>query len=611
VIDDNQKNTGAHDGKPHGDGADDVLRLKVTRPAGTAEVAPKKLKIDNNASLISHPQNNEPHRTPQPPPQHQFDEELSTFFRDRRLATAQQLDVIPILAGLGKLLVVILVMCALLVFFWNYSASLRVKTQAVGFEYLDVNMAQKIPSWTRKAKQFRLQNTTELGRFHAQSGRSKVKASVVNSNPTLSAILRGYWPQVDRRLSSDCNRWQVSKECSLKAWYFAYKGLRATLKPISMFDLDLVQKLPHMEQALLLFAMSQTVMGQRSDELFDRSLQLATSDQNLRKTIIDTKIKSIVKEKQWMALPRIMSQASTTETTSADRLKWNALQVAATFKFQGSGPVGSSSQDTEVRRKISELMRTDAASLKTDPVAFLILAPTMLRLGMWKDVGSIAEAVASQENPREFDPGLYRDISIFAIRAHMQAGQLGNAIDRAKALQNSVGIDAVSQHLLGSTLLAIKNISSNRAAVGAFKKALTGQSLWQSQLGQFLALTRAGRSAEAQSLAPRLQKSMNTSNAVWIKMALAEFKLKLAKQSTTTQSQRQFQAIAAELGPLYRKNSSWPTLSELYATALLGAGNADMARKVQIRADRQSDQMRYVSSMEFLSSPLGPFALMR
>jgi hypothetical protein len=109
---------------------------------------------------------------------------------------------------------------------------------------------------------------------------------------------------------------------------------------------------------------------------------------------------------------------------------------------------------------------------------------------------------------------------------------------------------------------------------------------------------------------PGIQKYLSSSNSIWIKIALAEFKLMRAKASSKT-SAGSFSFIASELAPIYAKNQAWPTLSELYVSALFGAGQSDLARKVQSIADQQSERVRYVGSTEFLASPFGPYALMR
>jgi hypothetical protein len=616
VTDNNAKKTDNLEQQIPPSGTGDDSRLQVLRPAGQADIPNirKQNAHDKNSDGASSPQNfgagQRAHQDQQA--QHgqagQFEEDLSTFFRDRRLIIKSSLDVMPILAGIGKLLIVSLVCCALFLFFWNYSASLRVKIQRIGIEKFNINFAQELPSWTRKAKQFKVQNNTELGQFHMRDGRAKDKVSIISSDPLISSIARGYWPKFERAVLPNCSRWQVSKECGLKAWYLAYKGSRASLKPITSLDMSLVQKLPKLEQSLMLFAMSQAVLGPRSDELFDQAIQVASYDEGLKKAIFDAKIKSIVRESQLIALPRVMSIIPKMKAHPADFLKWGALEATAKFKIK---PIGLDKKaDAAARKQLSDLMRRDASSLKTDPVALVILAPHMLRLGMAQELATVVEAVAAQENPRDFDPGLYREISIFAIRAHMLKGQLSEAIERANVLNSRLGPDATTQHLLGSTLLATKNPSSAKPAAIAFKRAVTGQKNWQSEVGYFLALTRSGQLAEAERMLPGIQKYLSSSNSIWIKIALAEFKLMRAKASSKT-SAGSFSFIASELAPIYAKNQAWPTLSELYVSALFGAGQSDLARKVQSIADQQSERVRYVGSTEFLASPFGPYALMR
>lgn len=610
-MDNNAKKNEELNQQPPETGPLDDMRLQVVRPAspfdGSAgrQQQPQGTGTDLSAQAppIVHGQAGQQNHAPR-----QFDEELSTFFRDRRVVMKSHFDVMPILATFAKLIVIMLVACALFLFFWNYSSSLRVKIQAMGLEHLNTNLAQELPSWTRKARQFKAQNTIELGEFHARNGRPNENVSIISTDPVLASIPRGYWQTLEKTVVQQCGQWQISRDCSLKAWFLSYKGLRATLKPISSFDLALVGKLPKMEQSLMLYAMSQTVIGQRSDELFDRALEVASHDTGLKRAMIDAKIKSIVRDGQQFALPRVMAQAQKTEATQSELSKWSALESVAKFKVRAIG--SDKTLDGVVRKQLGDFVRRHAAHLRGDPVALIILAPPMLRLGMGQELASVAEAIASQENPRQFDPNLYREISVFAMRAHMLRGQLAESMERAKSLQSRLGPDATSSHLLGSTLLATRNASTAQQAVIAFQKALAGQKFWESKVGYFLSLTRSRRLAEAEAMMGDLRKSMTPSNSTWIKLALAEFKLTKARSSVHT-TKKYFGQLANELAPMYAANPTWPTLSDLYANALYGAGNVDLARKIQAAADQQSDRVRFVGSSEFLLSPFGPYALMR
>ncbi len=534
------------------------------------------------------------------------EDELATFFRYRRLATRRSSILVSILAPIGKTIVVGLMLCAILVLLWNYATMMRVKLQSIGIDHLQINFAEVVPAWTKKAKKFKELNTTELAQFNSRGGRTVEAVGQFNGDPFVSWVLRGYWVRAERAIMPLCKKWEVSGDCSRKAWYLAYKGLRASLRPISNFDMTQVQKLPKMEQVILLFAMSQSVMGQRSDELFDQAMKVASGEKNLQVAILDARLKGIVRDNQQILLARTMSQAEQLQVESTTMLKWRILQYVVKYESQKNR--ASVALDSNVRKGFLELIRSGV--LKSDPVTLVLVANTFIKLGMSKELAPVTEAVASQESPKEFDPNLYREISIASIRANMLRGQLGDALKRASTLQMQLGRDAISSHLMGSALLATKNESSASEAVTSFQAAVKGQNLWQSHLGHFLALTRAGRLADAAPTIPILQRMSTTANSTWIKMAIAEYNLTRAKKAGQA-PQATFKAIANGLAPIYASHPSWPTLAEIYSEALLKSGQVELSQKVRTGADRLADRVRYVASEEFLVSPLGPYALMR
>lgn len=534
------------------------------------------------------------------------EDELATFFRYRRLASQRRSIIVSILAPIGKSIVVGLMLCAIFVLLWNYATMMRVKFQSVGVERLQINFAEVVPAWTKKAKKFKELNTTELAQFNSRGGRTAEPVGQFNGDPFVSWVLRGYWVRVERAIMPLCKKWEVSGDCSRKAWYLAYKGLRASLRPISNFDMAQVQRLPKMEQVFLLFAMSQSVMGQRSDELFDQAMKAAAGEKNLQVAILDARFKGIVRDNQQILLERTMSQAEQLRVESITMLKWRILQYVVKYESQKNR--ASTALDSNVRKGFLELIRSGV--LKSDPVTLVLVANTFIKLGMSKELAPVTEAVASQESPKEFDPNLYREISIAAIRTHMLRGQLGDALKRASVLQTQLGRDAISSHLMGSALLATKNESSLSEAVISFQAAVKGQNLWQSHLGHFLALTRAGKLSDAAPKIPTLHRLSNPVSSVWIKMAIAEYNMARAKKLGQA-PQATFKVIANELAPIYARHPSWPTLAEIYSEALLKSGQVELAQKVRTGADRLADRVRYVASEEFLVSPLGPYALMR
>lgn len=589
------------------------LKVQVIKPAGAQDGAGLASKHSSHQGAAASPAtanyNQKPAGMKQSEKQPKVDEsedELATFFRYRRIAAQRRSIMVSILATLGKSIVVVLMACAILVLLWNYATMMRVKFQSLGMDYMHINLAEVIPAWSKKAKKFKELNTTELAQFNSRGGRTNDPVGQFNGDPFVSAVLRGYWVRVERTALGGCKKWDISVDCSRKAWYLAYKGIRASLKPISNFDIAQVQKLPKMEQVFLLFAMSQSVVGQRSDELFDQAMKVAAPEKALQIAILDARLKGIVRDNQQILLARTMSQADQLQVESTTMLKWKVLQYVV--KYESQKVRISASADSSVRKGCADLIRSGA--LKSDPVALVLVANTFIRLGMAKELAPLTEAVASQESPKEFDPNLYREISIASIRANMLRGQLGDAMKRASTLQSQLGQDATSSHLLGSALLATKNQSSASQAVGPFQLAVRGQNLWQSHLGHFIALTRAGKLSDAAHKIPTLQRLSNPVSSVWIKMAIAEYTLARAKMAGQA-PQATFKVIAKELAPIYASHPSWPTLAEIYSDALLRSGQVDLSQKVRTAADQLADRVRYVASEEFLVSPLGPYALMR
>lgn len=597
----------------------DEQRLLVVRPAGQFTNEPTPIRSSTRPDNPQDPNAVIRHTNLQQAGRHetdpnlkenqggQFDDELATFFRYRRLASQNRFSLVPVFAAIGKISVAVLVLCSIFVLCWNHAATFRVKFQSLGISYLGINFAENIPAWSKKSKLFRKQNTTELGQFHAREGRPAAPVSEAMKNPILSSVARGYWAKVERVVYPGCKTWQVTSDCSLKAWHMAYKGMRATLKPIANFDVQQIQKLPKTDQVLLLFAMSQAVIGQRADELFDQALKLAAFDKGVQRIIFDARIKNITREGQVIVLPRTMGQMSQIEARPADKLKWKTLEMIAKLNVKTLG--SDRAFDDLLRKQMGELMRSDVGLLKADPVSFILIAKPALRLGFGKEIAFIGEAVTVQEDPKDFDPSLYRDISIFSIRANMLKGDIGKAQILAATLHKRVGVDATSAHLLASANLATQISSNAVRAIDLFKTAIRGQNHWQSHLGYFLSLTRSGKLSEAEKYLAKINQLSNPSNIIWFKMAKAEFALTKSQSSGSTRPSF-FSAIASDLAPLYDKNKSWPTLSRLYSEALLKSGKTALAQKVQMAADVQADRVRYVASSEFLVSPFGPYALM-
>jgi hypothetical protein len=240
------------------------------------------------------------------------------------------------------------------------------------------------------------------------------------------------------------------------------------------------------------------------------------------------------------------------------------------------------------KKHLADALTKNVGEFKADPVALLLIAGPALQLGLAKPLAVIAEAAAAEATIGQFDPTLHREISIVSARAHMALGQIDIAAKRLSVLQKQLGPDAVSSHLLGSSYLALRNITRINDAVTLFQSAARGQGQWQSHYGAFLALTRSGRLAEADKVTSRLERSKSRENAFWIKLALTEFRLAKAKKSANVPVSY-FKPLATDMASLYASHPTWPLVSELYAEALLKSGQAAEAGKVSAFVDQRAE----------------------
>jgi hypothetical protein len=85
----------------------------------------------------------------------------------------------------------------------------------------------------------------------------------------------------------------------------------------------------------------------------------------------------------------------------------------------------------------------------------------------------------------------------------------------------------------------------------------------------------------------------------------------LAKVKSSGGGRDQYKEIAAAMTPIYNKHPQWSGLANLYTEALTGSGQMDAAQKVRMSMDDMSAKTSYLSSSEFMASPIGPFGLMR
>lgn len=613
------------------------LQLKVVRPAGVPQVqapiasTPLAQPVDHAPANSPQAPGNSPGNSPLHSPLHSpmnspahnqihaqaprpaakaesqlVDDDIASFFRNRQAIVGGVSIFDSLKSFIGKFIATCFALVLVFVFAWNHVPIVRVKAQSWTQEYFEFNVAQWMPAWTKKSKFFKKQNTTELGVFYKNSQQPGHVGAGMVKDPLILAVRTGQWPRVEASISARCPRWQLNHDCSLRAWYMGYRGMRGSLRSLQGLDLKTATKLDTVDRVFFLFAMSQVATGELADQMFKDAIKLAESDKDLQRMIFDARFKTKIKDKNFGDLAKMATYASVMSAQASDLAKWRALDQAARMRTQSAS---APSTIASAKKQLSDTLTKNVGEFKADPVALLLIAGPALHLGLAKPLAAIAEAAAAEATVGQFDSTLHREISIVSARAHMALGQIDIAAKRLSVLQKQLGPDAVSSHLLGGSYLALRNITRINAAVTLFQSAARGQGQWQSLYGEFLALTRSGRLAEAEKLTSRLERLKSRENAFWIKLALTEFRLVKAKKSANVPVSY-FKPLAMDMASLYASQPTWPWVSELYAEALLKSGQPAEAGKVSARSEDLAATTNVLGSQEYLESPVGPYALM-
>lgn len=72
-----------------------------------------------------------------------------------------------------------------------------------------------------------------------------------------------------------------------------------------------------------------------------------------------------------------------------------------------------------------------------------------------------------------------------------------------------------------------------------------------------------------------------------------------------------YQEVAKNLEALHLKHPDWQGLAKLYADALAKSNQVEMSQQIRMKIDDLASKTSYLSSAEYMESPIGPFALMR
>jgi len=493
---------------------------------------------------------------------------------------------------------------------WNYVESFRLKSQVFLMETFSVNIADHIPVWTKKSKAFQKRASTDLAAISQQDaqefGGGAATGGVID--PLYLAVVSGLWPQVESFNASRCARWQSSHECGVRAFYFAYRGMRSSLKPLQTIDVSPRSGLSTRDQGIFLFAKSAALTGPESERMFKEAIDVVGSDKLVSRMLIDARFKALLREGRQKEISSMIGLVAKLSMGAADVGKWKALELSTRWKTQVDA--SQTALKAQASKQIAVVTQKYPGVLKADPVGFLMISGPALRLGFAKPISLLSGMMAVESSKLPFDPTLRRGLSEVYARASLLEGNPVQAEERLLAAQKQDGSDAVLNHLLGSALLEARNGAKILLASRHFQSAFQARGSWQSGYGYSIALIRSGRLADAGKVMVTLRRLRTASNEIWINIALADYNLAVAKASGDWSTAR-YREVANSLSRSYALHPDWPTLARLYSEAMAGSGQRVEAAKIRAKMDDVSSKTSYLSSPELAESPIGPLALLK
>lgn len=571
--------------------------LQVVRPAG-AQLPQAQPSGQIGQGIVP------PNAQPRPANNNDNIDDIAHFFRNRQMVVQGSVGMSPVL----KFFIFFCVVTISFIAAWNYIGQFRKASQQIADQYLGINLADYIPGWTKRAKKFERKVDKEMAARPVSANKTTgVGARAID--PMYLAVVGGFYPQVEKHLQGKCTSWRPQEACSVKAWLLAYRGMKATLRPIAKFKPNDLNMLPYRERAVFQFALASANDGPESFSLFQKSLATLGQDVEFRRMLFDARFKQALRDGRSQEIPSLVKMAKDMSTSTADISRWRSMQVAVNA---GAGAVRvGDSQKQVIANQLQETLQKHAGPFKSDPLAFVTIANVGLQVGLSRRISAVAVPLAEESLKVPMDPGLRRDLFIVAARSLMLSGNSVAAAEKLQVSKTKDGVDGISSHLLGSILLDLRSKSRLTEAIESFQAAGKMRNAWQSKVGLLLAYVRSGNLREAGRLANNLITFRTKESAYWMDVALAEHKLAVAKSGEGQKSKDLYKQVATSMAPLYSKYPDWSGLAKLYADALTGSGQMAEAQKVRMSIDDTSSKTSYLSSQEFMMSPVGPFGLMR
>ncbi len=534
------------------------------------------------------------------------EDDIETFFKNRTIEKKSSLAQNFLFQVVSTAACVVITIVAS----WNYSAGVRTQVQAFGSQYLQINLAEYMPSWSNQSKNFRRTNAPLINQ-RANKINGKGHAIAPMETPMDSQYLNvqaGAWPAVEVFSADKCSKWAVNYACSVRAWYLSYRGMKGLLRPLATLDLSANEAVLPRIRAMLIFAKSSSLSGHVSEQLFHEAIALIPGEKTLKQMLFDARFKALLLGNQQEEMNTMIKMIPSLEPSSYLVAKWRALDVANRLSNRSStgGDVARGAAITKLNVDLGKM----GGGLALDPVAHLMLSKSLLRLGLAKPVLKYASSFELTQTDNRLDPGLRDAAANIYVRALLLNGDKKLALERLTKMVSQNQMDYIGHQLLGSIYLNSKSSEDSVRAVASFKASLKAHPSWEAETGYLLALTRSGQLNEGKKVAEKLPRLSNAESADWVTIAISEYRMAEAKRSQVKVAAK-YNEVALSLASVFARHPGWTRLAGLYAEALIGATKVTEGAKIRLKIDDILSKTSYFSTPEYTLSPFGPLALMR
>lgn len=565
--------------------------VELDAPAGGEALKIKTLAATQKSALHPFPQ-----AAAQSTP-HGLDQPLSQIANDRLLPEDDIHSFFKIRAAVGsdsfgfsagtKFLFGVIVVVAVFACAYNYKPKFAAAADRIAQRWVGMSPDPYIPAFGPRAK---TKMRSETGR---PSGRQTNRSSSFASDPLMTMIRNGQWSQAEQRMAGKCLRWEATRDCAMKGFYYSHRAMNQMTKPMLAVSETSVGALEPQSKGLWhLAAALATADANARETRFGKALRaIAPQDLNLRSILFDEMITGLYKSRQFNDLPRylrLVDAEPKSRFSTSDVAKWRSL-------------VGLTAPSTARPLIYKNTLRENQTSLRRDPQILILLTPEMIRSGQAAAFAELIGEANTNATVSGIDKELRRGLMQSSIRLKFAQGQRAEyAVVLAKYVE-IFGKDPFSQHFSAVTQLNIGSDDRNRKALDELR-GMKSNAPWETWVIYAFGLLRTGQPTRIDSMISVLgSRSQPPEIQMWGTILKSEKLLALKRAQEAEQS----------LKGLFTAMPNHSAVVDLMMRIYQAENRIPESSALRIKLDDLRAKTSYWSSPEMLRSPFGPLALVK